>query len=67
MLQTGTVDYCDMDTINEKLQLERRGLITMALLSGCDYGQEGVFGIGIQKAYEFIQLCNKLNVDPLTR
>ncbi|XP_063432046.1 flap endonuclease GEN homolog 1-like [Mytilus trossulus] len=66
-MDVGTVDCCDMVEVEKKLNIERRGLITMAMLSGCDYDKDGVQSVGVQKAYEFIQLCTQLGVDPLTR
>lgn len=66
-LQVGTVDCCDMIEVEKKLNIDRRGLIAMAMLSGCDYDKDGVQSIGVQKAYEFVQVCTKLGVDPLNR
>lgn len=66
-LQVGTVDCCDMIEVEKKLNVDRRGLIAMAMLSGCDYDKDGVQSVGVQKAYEFVQLCTKLGVDPLKR
>ena len=56
-----------MDVVEKKLKLDRRGLVTMALLCGCDYLQDGVKGVGIEKAHDFIKLCLKLDEDPLDR
>jgi hypothetical protein len=36
-----------MDVVEKKLKLDRRGLVTMALLCGCDYLQDGVHDVGI--------------------
>ncbi|XP_052099755.1 flap endonuclease GEN homolog 1-like [Mytilus californianus] len=66
-MNDGTVDCYDMVEIEEKLKVDRKGLVAMALLSGCDYDKDGVKNVGAQKAYEFVQLCTKLGVDPLNR
>ncbi|CAG2252515.1 GEN [Mytilus edulis] len=66
-MDVGTVDCCDMIEVEKKLNVDRRGLIAMAMLSGCDYDKDGVQSVGVQKAYEFVQLCTKLGVDPLKR
>lgn len=56
-----------MDVVEKELKLDRKGLITMALLCGCDYLQDGVHNVGIRKAHDFIKLCLKLDEDPLDR
>ncbi|XP_076102050.1 flap endonuclease GEN homolog 1-like isoform X1 [Mytilus galloprovincialis] len=66
-MDVGTVDCCDMIEVEKKLNVDSRGLIAMAMLSGCDYDKDGVQSVGVQKAYEFVQLCTKLGVDPLKR
>ncbi|CAC5366395.1 GEN1 [Mytilus coruscus] len=66
-MNDGTVDCYDMVEIENKLKVDRRGLVAMALLSGCDYDKDGVQNVGAQKAYDLVQLCTKLGVDPLNR
>lgn len=56
-----------MEDIKDELFLDRNDLITIALLSGCDYRKGGVQNVGIEKADKFVQHCNKLHLDPLKR
>ena len=52
--------------IEEKLQLGRKDLVVMALLSGCDYG-DGVKSIGLKKVLDLIHSIKKYSDDVLTR
>ena len=50
--------------IEEQLGLTQDHLVAMALLLGCDYGLNGVKGIGKERALEMLQSwpgCNPLD------
>lgn len=61
-----TVESLDMEAIENTMGVTRRGLVTMAILGGCDY-TDGVKDVGIKNAYKFVKHCKVLNVDPLDR
>lgn len=44
-----------MDAIEKKLNLDRRKLVALAILLGCDYNQTGVLGVGKEKAIKLLE------------
>jgi 5'-3' exonuclease len=56
-----------MGRINEELGLTRKTMVAMAMIVGCDYDEEGIRNIGIEKAQELIREFQKNHLDPLTR
>ncbi|XP_033750071.1 flap endonuclease GEN homolog 1-like [Pecten maximus] len=65
--QSGVVDVYTMEKIQEKLGLDRRAMVMIALLVGCDFCEEGLEGVGIKKALTLIDDIKKLGQDPLDR
>ncbi|XP_048732356.2 flap endonuclease GEN homolog 1-like isoform X2 [Ostrea edulis] len=61
------VDAYDMENIKEKLELTRETMVAMAMLVGCDYDEEGIRDIGIEKTRELITELKNNHLDPLTR
>ncbi|ESO89661.1 hypothetical protein LOTGIDRAFT_125060, partial [Lottia gigantea] len=62
-----TIERYRLETIEDKLDLARRDLIVYALLSGCDYNEAGVQGVGQKKTLSFIQTLKSTDNDVLTR
>nr|CAB3248778.1 flap endonuclease GEN homolog 1 [Phallusia mammillata] len=58
----GEIEYYDMDVIEEKLTLNRRSLVALGLILGCDYC-DGVHGIGKVQALDFLKIDQ--NSDPI--
>ena len=54
-----------MSDIHQKLSLQQEHLVALALLIGCDYGSEGVKGIGKEQAVKMLQRWDTEN--PLER
>ena len=61
------VDVFDMADIETKLSLNRRNLIALAVLVGCDYDQRGVRGVGPGGAVKLVQKCSESGIDMLDR
>ncbi|XP_041466492.1 uncharacterized protein LOC121417019 [Lytechinus variegatus] len=53
-MSTGEVDCYSMDDIRKDLNLDRRRLIALAILLGCDYLPKGVPGVGKEVAMRFM-------------
>ncbi|ELU13028.1 hypothetical protein CAPTEDRAFT_123501, partial [Capitella teleta] len=49
--------YC-MDEIEDKLSLDRKTLVALALLLGCDYAPQGVAGVGKETVLKLIAELN---------
>eukprot|EP00057_Strongylocentrotus_purpuratus_P012879 XP_011667353.1 PREDICTED: uncharacterized protein LOC589174 [Strongylocentrotus purpuratus] len=63
-MATGKVDCYRMDDIETKLDLDRRRLVALAILLGCDYLPKGVPGVGKEVAMRFMKSLPS-SVDPL--
>nr|XP_054757002.1 flap endonuclease GEN homolog 1-like [Lytechinus pictus] len=63
-MATGEVDCYSMDDIRRDLNLDRRRLIALAILLGCDYLPKGVPGVGKEVAMRFMNSLPS-SADPL--
>lgn len=55
-----------MEDIERELELNRRDLVVMALLGGCDYG-DGVSSIGPKKVCDLVRAVKCHEADVLAR
>lgn len=52
----GSVEIFEMDEIEKNLNLTLDKLIALSLLCGCDYDDQGVHGVGKEKALKYLSL-----------
>ncbi|XP_015594834.1 flap endonuclease GEN isoform X2 [Cephus cinctus] len=62
----GAIDKYTMEKIEQVFNLNRRKMIAMALLCGCDYG-DGVSGVGKEAALKLFKFLDKEGEDVLDR
>ena len=60
------MEQYSLQGIEENLELTRKDLVVLALLSGCDYG-DGVKSVGPKKVVDLIRSIKKYSDDVLTR
>ncbi|XP_023226134.1 flap endonuclease GEN homolog 1-like [Centruroides sculpturatus] len=51
-----------MDDIENKLNLDRRKLVALAVILGCDYHQTGIPGIGKEKAMKLLEKLKDVDI-----
>ncbi|KAL3865844.1 hypothetical protein ACJMK2_043193 [Sinanodonta woodiana] len=61
------VDIYTTDSIQEKVCLDQRSFVVLALLCGCDYNKSGVKSIGHKKALSLLRNFQEKKIDPLDR
>ncbi|KAK3601416.1 hypothetical protein CHS0354_033534 [Potamilus streckersoni] len=61
------VDIYTADSIQEKVCLDQRSFVALALLCGCDYNKSGVKSIGHKKALSLLRNFQENKFDPLDR
>ncbi|XP_063229916.1 flap endonuclease GEN [Bacillus rossius redtenbacheri] len=49
-----SVDLYDMGAVEDRLSLDRRKLVALSVLCGCDYNGRGVAGVGKETALKFL-------------